>query len=238
MGIVMALLGCLTAITGWPFGPVQIVGVIIFIGMSVDYSLHLTHGFNQHRLHDDSTKKAMSLSLREIGMSILGGAATTAGATWVLFPCWIHLFLQLGAMMFTSTILSLLFAKLFLAPLLMICGPPGRWNIYALPCWRKFCLKDSIVIPCDGDAVEMDDAWWQKAECRYQNNPGSPVLVDIGAIVATSPRPDKIGCTENSDDPTSSSLRTVGSTPDNSPCALADTIPSQVELLPERPLRT
>merc|ERR1712190_291293 len=122
--IVMTLLGCLTAVTGWPFGPVQIVGVIIFIGMSVDYSLHLTHGFNQHRLHFDSTKKAMSLSLRELGMSILGGAATTAGATLFLFPCWIHLFLQLGAMMFTSTILSLLFAKLFLAPLLMICGPP------------------------------------------------------------------------------------------------------------------
>merc|ERR1712190_106614 len=128
--IIMTLLGCLTAITGWPFGPVQVVGVIIFIGMSVDYSLHLTHGFNTHRLHGDSTKKATTLAIKELGTSIIGGAVTTSGATIFLLPCWIYLFVQLGVMMFLSTVLSLLFAKLFLAPILFVCGPSGQCSIY------------------------------------------------------------------------------------------------------------
>ena len=42
--IVITLMGFLFAVVGFQFGAIEAVGVTIFVGMSVDYCLHIAHG--------------------------------------------------------------------------------------------------------------------------------------------------------------------------------------------------
>ena len=44
--IVTTLMGFLFAVLGYTFGAIEAVGVTIFIGMSVDYALHMAHGYH------------------------------------------------------------------------------------------------------------------------------------------------------------------------------------------------
>ena len=73
--IVITLLGFLFYVMHYSFGAIEAVGVTIFVGMSVDYSLHLGHAF--HSAIGKSRKNKIRDALTTLGVSILGGAVTT-----------------------------------------------------------------------------------------------------------------------------------------------------------------
>jgi len=126
---ILTLIGIITCIFQWEFGAVQVVGLTTFVGLSVDYTLHLAHAYNHANASKDLENKRMGKlqsAFIEIGAAILGGAATTAGSTAFLFPTWIYLFHQLGVMLCCNTLIALLYSFLFLAPLLLIAGPVGN----------------------------------------------------------------------------------------------------------------
>ncbi|CAE7475976.1 DISP1 [Symbiodinium pilosum] len=120
---VCPLFGFLFGVMRYEFGAIEAVGVVTFVGMSVDYCLHLAHGYYVAERPCRSEK--MQLALVNLGPSILGGALTTAAGTAFLLPCRIVLFVKLGTMLVANTMLSLLYTFLFLGPLLMILGPLG-----------------------------------------------------------------------------------------------------------------
>jgi predicted RND superfamily exporter protein len=124
------LFGFLVYVLGWKFGAIQAIGLIFFVGLSVDYCLHLSHSYNMSiaRSREDKVKKA----LLHLGTAIVGGAVTTAGSVIFLWPCWIVLFVQLGVMIFANMTLAVFYTFLFLCPVLMMFGPLGACgNIYA-----------------------------------------------------------------------------------------------------------
>merc|ERR1719473_2363683 len=92
--------------------------------MSIDYVLHLAHGYNT--AHGDNRREKVEEALVHMGSALLGGAMTTAGATAFLFPSWIYLFHQMGVMLFANVIIALMFTFFFLSPLLSICGHSGH----------------------------------------------------------------------------------------------------------------
>ena len=66
-----------------------------------------------------------------IGISIIGGAVTTAGAAVFLF-CHMYLFVQLGTMMFMNTVLALFYSMVFLTAMLGVAGPmSSMFDVYA-----------------------------------------------------------------------------------------------------------
>jgi hypothetical protein len=119
--IVTTLMGFLFAVLGYTFGAIEAVGVTIFVGMSVDYALHMAHGY--HSAHGSNRFEKVRDALTHLGISIIGGAVTTAGAAVFLFFCHMYLFIQLGTMMFMNTILALFFSLIFLSCMLMVGGP-------------------------------------------------------------------------------------------------------------------
>merc|ERR1712072_894249 len=128
--IVMTLVGFLFAVMGYTFGAIEAVGVTIFVGMSVDYGLHMAHGF--HSAHGSNRFEKVRDALTHLGISIIGGAVTTAGAAVFLFFCHMYLFIQLGTMMFMNTVLALFFSLIFLSTMLMVAGPLNHnCDIYA-----------------------------------------------------------------------------------------------------------
>ena len=57
--------------------------------------------------------------------AIVGGAMCTACSSTFLFPCWIYLFAQLGVMLFSSTVIIVIYTFFLQTPLLMLAGPTG-----------------------------------------------------------------------------------------------------------------
>merc|ERR1711871_220971 len=128
--IVITLMGFLFAVMGYTFGAIEAVGVTIFVGMSVDYALHMSHGY--HGAHGETRYKKIRHALTHLGVSIIGGAGTTAGAAIFLFFCHMYLFIQLGTMMFMNTLLALFFSLIFLSSMLMVAGPLSHMcDVYA-----------------------------------------------------------------------------------------------------------
>lgn len=128
---IVILFGFITAVFKWEFGAVQAIGLTTFVGMSVDYTLHLAHAYHSAKENASGERwptlrrQKMAESLVHIGPSILGGSLTTAGATVFLFPTWIFLFQQLGVMLFTNTLIAVSLTFYFLSPLLISSGPVG-----------------------------------------------------------------------------------------------------------------
>ena len=89
--IVITLLGTLLGPAfNYTFGAIEAVGVTVFIGMSVDYALHIAHGYHSSQ-HKTRLEKVRA-TLTHLGVSILGGAITTGGSAVFLLFCKIYFF--------------------------------------------------------------------------------------------------------------------------------------------------
>jgi len=119
--VVGMLSGFLLNIMQYEFGVVEAIGATIFVGMSVDYCLHLAHGY--HEAEGETAAQKMKQSLVFLGPSIMGGALTTIAGCCFLIPCKILFFRKLGVVLVSNSIFSVTFTFTFLAPLFFIAGP-------------------------------------------------------------------------------------------------------------------
>lgn len=142
--VIIVLSFFITVVMGWEVGLIEVIAFIYFIGYAVDYSLHMVYkyGSNDALTEDDQTdlgagrEKAslrlqrMSFALKTMGGATVGSAITTAGSSLFLVFCTLTIFAKLGAMCFTVTMASILFALCPLGAYLMTLGPvrPGLCN--------------------------------------------------------------------------------------------------------------
>eukprot|EP00930_Biecheleria_cincta_P037497 TRINITY_DN25746_c0_g1_i1.p1 TRINITY_DN25746_c0_g1~~TRINITY_DN25746_c0_g1_i1.p1 ORF type:complete len:2511 (+),score=326.55 TRINITY_DN25746_c0_g1_i1:694-7533(+) len=118
--VVGLLAGVLLKILEFEFGVVEAFGATMFVGMGVDYCLHLAHGY--HEAPGGSSRDKIKHALIVIGPSILGGAVTTVAGVAFLVPCRMVLFRKLGWLLLLNAIFSLIYTFIFLSPFLMILG--------------------------------------------------------------------------------------------------------------------
>merc|ERR1719316_39060 len=98
----------------WTFGPVEAIGLILFVGFSVDYTLHVAEAF--HHAPPPKVENA----LRRVGGAVVSAASTTSGSAFFLFFCTIQVFVQFGGAMILNALWSLLFALVFFPALLTV----------------------------------------------------------------------------------------------------------------------
>lgn len=118
--VVGLLAGVLLKVLEFEFGVVEAFGATMFVGMGVDYCLHLAHGY--HEAPGRSSKDKIKHALIVLGPSILGGALTTIAGVAFLVPCRMVLFSKLGWLLLLNAVFSVFYTFIFLAPLLMIIG--------------------------------------------------------------------------------------------------------------------
>ncbi|CAJ1377082.1 unnamed protein product [Effrenium voratum] len=141
--VVCVLSGFLLNIMDYEFGVAEAIGATIFVGLSLDYCLHLAHAYNEAPMSESLEK--MRHALVVIGPSIMGGAITTISGTAFLLPCRILLFQKLGWTLFANAIVSMVYTFMFLSPVLIICGPTGSMGtIFCLPCFRRCTPHDHV----------------------------------------------------------------------------------------------
>ncbi|CAK0791739.1 unnamed protein product [Prorocentrum cordatum] len=118
-------------IFGFALGIFESVGIIVVLGLSVDYTVHIAHSYNEARIAGSGENKASERSLRaahaltEMGISVLCGAITTLLASLFLLPSKFMFYHVFGVFMLTAVVVSTLVALTMLPALLMLFGPAG-----------------------------------------------------------------------------------------------------------------
>mmetsp|Transcript_26883 Transcript_26883/g.40976 ORF Transcript_26883/g.40976 Transcript_26883/m.40976 type:complete len:150 (-) Transcript_26883:58-507(-) len=96
---------------GWEIGVTESIAMVILIGFSVDYVVHLSADY-MHSAHTSRNAK-MKQAYTEMGVSILSGAITTMGSGVFLFGG-VIIFFQKFALMISSTIALSFFTSMLL----------------------------------------------------------------------------------------------------------------------------
>ena len=125
---------------GWKFGVSECVAIVIIIGFSVDYVVHLANAYLESQAEDRHGR--LSFSLLTMGISVVSGAVTTfAAGFFLIFPD-IVFFYKMGILMMSTVGISIFWAMCFFTSIVACIGPQGdSGNL------RKFfrccpCCKD------------------------------------------------------------------------------------------------
>lgn len=134
--IIGILLGFMILVFSWEFGVIEAISVTVFVGLSVDYCLHMANSFNESVAA--TTYLRVRSALTQTGVSITGAAITTIGSSFFLLFCDIKIFVQFGQVSMMSLLVALLIAVLFLPAVLILVGPkPGRFCPDVVDNWKS-----------------------------------------------------------------------------------------------------
>lgn len=121
MAIVIVSVLAIMQFQGWEIGISECIAMVVLIGFSVDYVVHLSADYmhSAHKSRNDRMKQAY----QEMGVSILSGCITTFGSGVFLFGGKVITFNKF-AVMITSTIsLSFLVAMMLFGAVMHVIGP-------------------------------------------------------------------------------------------------------------------
>lgn len=146
---VFSLLFTMVGILQWPFGAVDVIALIVFLGYMFTFNLHIAHSYSHASLPPDVledeqnegdglskeelAKKNLEerflriqFSLVTIGQSLVSSAGTTSSCAIFLLFCQLQFFVKFGVVILTVTLLSLAYSMFFLPALLLYAGPTSR----------------------------------------------------------------------------------------------------------------
>ena len=168
--ILLCLNGLLFGIAKIPFGPVEALGVSIFVGLSANYSLHVVHAYQHSKAQTQSSKA--HYALYAVGSPIVASALSTMGASVFLFGCRTWVFIELGILLLCITSMALLYSMTFLVAWLSLAGPRPyenahgktvhRWDIkellYGCFCRRRTDDAEDVAVDEKGQCLELASA--------------------------------------------------------------------------------
>jgi len=136
--IMLSFLG-LWPLLEWELDIYNVIFLIISVGLSVDYTVHLLHAYNESMGDDRETRTQHTVS--SMGITVLSGATTTLLSAVPLFICQATVFKRLGTFMFIIIFLSITSAITLLVPLLLTVGPNGEFGDVQFFMWlRRNCV--------------------------------------------------------------------------------------------------
>jgi hypothetical protein len=158
LGIIVGLAFFMVVVMGWNIGSIEVISLVIFMGYSVTYSLHVAHNYAEAKvteyegdveapLADPASGKRSPRELRHrrtkeaiehIGSAVLSSAMSTFGSSCFLLGCTMVIFVKLGAVVLAVTVLSVLSCLVTLPALLILIGPPQqRWHLRCASCMKS-----------------------------------------------------------------------------------------------------
>lgn len=105
----------------WGIGLSESIALIVFIGFSVDYIVHMTHVYVES-VHD-TRRPRVDNCYGTIGGTIIHGAITSFGAAVVMTHCLIIELAKFGILMMMTIIAALIFSLIFFPAFSYQAGP-------------------------------------------------------------------------------------------------------------------
>lgn len=100
--------------------------MVLVVGLSVDYVVHLAEGYSRS-LQTDRRGRTRDM-LREVGISVMSGAITTLGASVAMIFAQIIFFYQFGVFVFCTILFSISFALVLFTTFMGLLGPQGSFG--------------------------------------------------------------------------------------------------------------
>ncbi|KAK2158902.1 hypothetical protein LSH36_162g08051 [Paralvinella palmiformis] len=140
LSIICVTVGVLAVIpmAGWKLGVLESLNLVLVVGLSVDYVVHLAEGYSRS-VHEHRLGRTRDM-LEEVGISVVSGALTTIGASVFLLFAEILFFAQFGIFMFCTIFFSISYALVFFVTLVAIIGPQKEFGSLK-PIYRWFGSK-------------------------------------------------------------------------------------------------
>ena len=117
LGSVLAVI----QIVGWELGVSESLAMIIFVGLSVDYVVHIAHNYVNSE-HDTRIERQQD-SYSTIGITIISSAITTFSAGIFLVMTHLYILFKFGVLIMFTMGLSVFYAMIFFPALNFLCGP-------------------------------------------------------------------------------------------------------------------
>ena len=124
---IVGIMACVLALIDlyeWQFGISESISVVIIIGFSVDYVVHLANAYLESTA--EKREDRLSFSLLTMGVSVASGAVTTfLSGFFMQFPE-MQFFYKMGVIILATIIWSIIWAMFFFTSLLAAFGPEGK----------------------------------------------------------------------------------------------------------------
>jgi hypothetical protein len=147
--VIVLLCAGMVSIAGWELGIFEAVGLIVAVGLAVDYSVHISHSFNETRfLNGQAATRYLKTehALAEMGISVVSGASTTFLASLFLLPTSFMFYHVLGIFMVMTVLFSISVSLTMLPAMLCIMGPEGERG--DITCIQKGVAAIRQRLPC------------------------------------------------------------------------------------------
>lgn len=129
--VICSLAFFMVAIMQWAIGAIEAISLVVFVGYSITYSMHIADIFGQ-RMNQTSPSQGPEVSeasvkaaVLQIGGATCGSAATTLISSFFLLFCTLQVFFRLGLTVLLVTILSVALTFLTLPAALVVVWLPG-----------------------------------------------------------------------------------------------------------------
>jgi len=113
-------------IIGWTLGVIESIAIVILIGFSVDYAVHLANHYVES-VYEDRFRR-MEEALSSMGISIFSGAITTIGSGIFLFFATLVFFQKFAVLIIGTIGFSLFFSLVFFSALNHLIGPQKNFG--------------------------------------------------------------------------------------------------------------
>jgi len=123
IGLIVVDIFAFTVLMGFSLGVLEAVNYVVVIGLSIDYTVHLSEAYTESH-HEDRQSRVVGM-LEEMGVSVLSGAISTLGACFFMFFAPNTFFVRFATFIFATIVLSCLYSLTFFPALLSIIGPTG-----------------------------------------------------------------------------------------------------------------
>lgn len=125
---------------GWELGVTESVAMVILIGFSVDYVVHLANSYVES--HFQSRQHRTQHAVLEMGISVISGAMTTfLSSIFLWFPV-VRFYYKFAALMMTTVTWSIIWSMTFFLAVSFAVGPEG--NSGSLQHWWSHTIKPKL----------------------------------------------------------------------------------------------
>lgn len=122
---------------------VESVNLSLVAGLAVDYVVHLSESYYQAP-HDNRQRRVRDM-LEHMGISVLSGAITTAGASAFLLFSQLFFFFQFGLFVLVTIFLSVFYCLFWFTPMLAVVGPEaGLGSLQPVFRWTARMLQSVL----------------------------------------------------------------------------------------------
>ena len=142
MAIVVVTFIALIATLKWALGLSECLCIVIMIGLSIDYCVHLAMDYKYQPYMLRSRK--MQSTYKNMGSPILAGTVSTLGAGAFLFGAKLTIFMKFGVCIMITIAVSFIVSMVFFGALMIIAGPENGCGDILSACKEKDINLDEV----------------------------------------------------------------------------------------------